>query len=411
MTGSLVSDDAIDFDPFAAEFHDDPHRVYRRLRAAAPVYHNPRYGFWALSRHADVVPAMKDFDTYSSGRGVTLEQVLAPEPPQQQIPMIITMDPPEHTRMRKLVSAVFTPRAITALEPMIRETIASFVERLDPERFDVVADFSTLFPIEVITTMLGVPREDRQQLREWLAIPLERAEGQVGIDEVARRAVKSSTEYYARLVAERRARPRDDMISRLLEVEVDREDGGLTRLTDREVLGFAALLAGAGAETVAKVLGTATVIFADHPDQWRALRADRSLIPGAFEELLRYEGPVQYDVRSTLREVTLHGSTIPAHSPVLMLLASATRDPDAFPDADRFDITRPFTGNNLGLGYGIHRCLGAALARLEGRIALDAMLDFMPEYELDRSGLRRARVTSVAGWTNVPIRVHRDHGS
>ncbi|WP_067855251.1 cytochrome P450 [Nocardia shimofusensis] len=407
MTDSLVSHDAIDFDPFAAAFHDDPQRIYRRLRDSAPVYHNPRYGFWALSRHADVVPAMKDFETYSSGRGVTLEQVLAPEPPEQQIPMIIMMDPPEHTRMRKLVSAVFTPRAIAALEPMIREAIAGFVERLDPERFDVVADFSSLFPIEVITTMLGVPKEDRQQLREWLSIPLQRAEGQVGIDEDARRAVQSSTAYYTRLVAERRVRPREDMISRLLAVEVDRADGSITRLTEKEVLGFAALLAGAGAETVAKLLGTAAVIFADHPQQWRALRADRSLIPGAVEELLRYEGPVQYDVRYTRREVTLRGRTIPVHSPVLMLLASATRDPDAFPDADRFDITRPFTGNNLGLGYGIHRCLGAALARLESHIALDAMLDFMPEYELDRQGLRRARETSVAGWTEVPVRVTR----
>ncbi|MGV9673824.1 cytochrome P450 [Nocardia sp. NPDC003482] len=404
MTDTIVSDDAIDFDPFAAEFHDDPYPLYRRLRDEAPVYHNARYGFWALSRYADVAPGMKDFDVYSSGRGVTLEQVLAPEPPEQQVPMIISMDPPEHTRMRKLVSKVFTPRAIAELEPMITATVHRFLDPL-PDSFDMVADFSDLFPIEVITTMLGVPPEDRAQLRAWLTAPLQRAQGQLGIDEEGLAAVRASTAFYAGLIAERRARPRDDMISRLTEVEVERDDGTLTRLTDLEILGFTALLAGAGAETVAKLIGIATVVFADHLDQWQAMRADRSLIAGAFEELLRYEGPVQYDVRYTLRDVTLHDRTIPAHSPLLMLLACATRDPRMFPNPDRFDITRPFTGHNLGFGYGIHRCLGAALARLEGRIALHAMLDRISEFEVDRAGLRRSRVTSVAGWTNVPVRV------
>ncbi|MFF0488438.1 cytochrome P450 [Nocardia sp. NPDC004068] len=404
MTDTIVSDDAIDFDPFSAEFHDDPYPLYRRLRDEAPVYHNARYGFWALSRYADVAPGMKDFDVYSSGRGVTLEQVLAPEPPEQQVPMIISMDPPEHTRMRKLVSKVFTPRAIAELEPMITATVHRFLDPL-PDSFDMVADFSDLFPIEVITTMLGVPPEDRTQLRAWLTAPLQRAQGQLGIDEEGLAAVRASTAFYAGLIAERRARPRDDMISRLTEVEVERDDGTLTRLTDLEILGFTALLAGAGAETVAKLIGIATVVFADHLDQWQAMRADRSLIAGAFEELLRYEGPVQYDVRYTLRDVTLHDRTIPAHSPLLMLLACATRDPRMFPNPDRFDITRPFTGHNLGFGYGIHRCLGAALARLEGRIALHAMLDRISEFEVDRAGLRRSRVTSVAGWTNVPVRV------
>ncbi|MFC3962494.1 cytochrome P450 [Nocardia jiangsuensis] len=405
MNHSLVADDAIDFDPFSAEFHDDPQAVYRRLRDDAPVYHSARYGFWALSRYADVVPGMKDFDTFSSGRGITLEQVLAPEPPEQRIPMIIMMDPPEHTRMRKLVSAVFTPRAIAGLEPMIRETVRAFAERLRGDSFDVVADYSNLFPIEVITTMLGVPPEDRQQLRQWLAIPLEREPGQMGMSEAGRAATQASTGYYAALIAERRARPLDDMISRLIEVEVDREAGAATRLTDREILGFISLLAGAGAETVAKLLGSAAVLFGAHPEQWRALRADRSLLAGAFEEVLRYEGPVQYDVRYTLRDVELHGRTIPAHSPVLMLLAAATRDPRSIPEAERFDITRAFSGNNLGFGYGIHRCLGAALARMEGRIGLDAMLDAMPEFTVDPSGLRRSRETSVAGWTHVPVRV------
>ncbi|WP_067657956.1 cytochrome P450 [Nocardia harenae] len=405
MNHSLVADDAIDFDPFSAAFHDDPQAVYRRLRADAPVYHSARYGFWALSRYADVLPGMKDFDTYSSGRGVTLEQVLAPEPPEQRIPMIIMMDPPEHTRMRKLVSAVFTPRAIAGLEPMIRETVRAFADGLRGGAVDVVADYSNLFPLEVITTMLGVPKADRPQLRQWLAIPLEREPGQIGMSAAGREASQASTGYYAALIAERRARPQDDMISRLIEVEVDREEGAATRLTDREILGFISLLAGAGAETVAKLLGSAAVLFGAHPEQWRALRADRSLLAGAFEEVLRYEGPVQYDVRYTLRDVELHGRTIPAHSPVLMLLASATRDPRSIPEAERFDITRAFSGNNLGFGYGIHRCLGAALARLEGRIGLEAMVEAMPTFSVDPAGLRRSRETSVAGWTRVPVRI------
>ncbi|WP_174187040.1 cytochrome P450 [Nocardia barduliensis] len=405
MTDTLVPDDTIDFDPYSEKFLADPDETFRRLRDHAPVYHNSAYGFWALSRYEDVAPAMKDFQTYSSARGITLEMVLDPDPPDQAIPMIIMMDPPEHTRMRKLVSKVFTPRAIAELESMVRDTVHRFAGRLDPRNFDVVEDFSALFPIEVITTMLGVPPEDRQQLRLWLAAPMERKPGHAGLTPEGRLAVEASSKFYHQLIVKRRADPRDDMISRLTQVEVEREDGTPTRLTDREILGFASLLAGAGAETVAKLLGNAAVIFADHPEQWQDLRANRSKIPSAFEELLRYQGPVQYDLRYTLREVHLHGQTIPAHSPVLMLLASANRDERAFRDADRFDIDRPHSGHNLGFGYGIHSCLGAALARLEGRIGLDAMLDFMPEYDLDRAGLRRAAQTSVAGWTNVPVRV------
>jgi cytochrome P450 len=407
MTDTLVPDDTIEFDPYSEKFLADPDETFRRLRDHAPVYHNPAYGFWALSRYEDVAPAMKDFQTYSSARGITLEMVLDPDPPDQTTPMIIMMDPPEHTRMRKLVSKVFTPRAIAELESMIRDTVYRFAEQLDPHDFDVVEDFSELFPIEVITTMLGVPPEHRQQLRLWLAAPMERKPGYNGLTPEGRLAVEATANFYYQLILERRADPRDDMISSLTQVEVEREDGTPTRLTDREILGFASLLAGAGAETVAKLLGNAAVIFADHPEQWQDLRANRSKIPGAFEELLRYQGPVQYDLRYTLREVHLHGQTIPAHSPVLMLLASANRDERAFRDADRFDIDRPHSGHNLGFGYGIHSCLGAALARLEGRIALNAMLDFMPEYSVDRAGLRRAAQTSVAGWTNVPVRVRR----
>ncbi|MGW4369323.1 cytochrome P450 [Nocardia takedensis] len=404
---TTTADAALEFDPHSDSFFTDPYPIYRRLRDEQPVHHNPRLGFWALSRYHDVLPAMKDYRTYSSARGITLEMVLDPAPREDAIPMIIMMDPPEHTRMRKLVSKVFTPRAIAGLESMVRTIVHSHLERVDRPEFDMFADFSTLFPIEVITTMLGVPAEHRRQLRRWHAAPMERADGAGVPTERAREAIAAATRFYHQLILQRRAHPQDDMISRLTQVDVEREDGTTTTLTDREILGFASLLAGAGAETVAKVIASAAVIFAEHQDQWRALAADRTKIPGAFEELLRYEGPVQYDLRYTLRDVEIHDRIIPRGNAVLMLLASANRDERAFTDADRFDITRAFAGHNLGLGYGIHSCLGAALARLEGRIALNALLDFMPEFEVDRAGLTRSRETSVAGWATVPVRVHR----
>lgn len=405
MTDTCVPGEEIEFDPFSDEFFRDPHEIYRRLRAEAPAYFNPRYGLWALSRYADVAPGMKNFETFSSAQGITLDMVLDPEQAKPDIPMIIMMDPPDHTRMRNLVRKVFTPRAIAALEPMVREIIETFVRQIPAGEFDVVADFSNHFPIEVISSMLGVPAKDRAWLRELHALPLERSPGQTGMRPEAKEAMQQAGRYYFQLIMERRAHPRDDMISRLIEAEVDRGDGVSTGLSDLEIAGFISLLGGAGAETVAKLIGIATVLFADHPDQWAALRADRSRIPGAFEEVLRYDGPVQYDLRYTLRDIELHDRVIPEGSHVLMLLASATRDEQAFPDAGRFDIDRPHSGHNLGFGYGIHSCLGAALARMEGRIALDALLDVMPEFTLDREGLRRATVTNVAGWANVPVRV------
>ena len=209
--------------------------------------------------------------------------------------------------------------------------------------------------------------------------------------------------YYYDLVQQRRAEPRDDMISRLIETEIER-DGQVEKLTDVDITGFATMLGGAGAETVTKLVGNAMVAFADFPDQWRKLLEDRSKIPAAIEELLRYEAPSQYQIRTATRDVTLHGTTIPAGSAVLLVTGSATRDERMFPDPDRLDIDRERKmGFNLALGYGVHSCLGAALARMESRIALEALLDLIPEYEVDRSGLRRVAMSNVCGWSNVPV--------
>ncbi|OBG27304.1 cytochrome [Mycobacterium alsense] len=391
------------FDPFSAEFFNDPYPIYRRLRDEAPVYYNAHLDFYALSRHDDVAAAFKDFETYSSSRGVTLDQVSTGEVLKE--PLVQFMDPPAHRRMRGLVNKVFTPRAIAAQESIVRATIDRYFSRLDPDGFDVVADFSAYFPVEVITTMLGVPEEDRQSVRHYQDEVMKREPGTTTMSAAGKKAVEENGLLYYNLIQQRRAEPRGDMISALIAVEVDRDDGTKTKLDDVEITGFCMLLGGAGAETVTKLIGSAMVLFSQHRDQWDRLRADRTKIPDAVEEVLRFDGPVQYDCRYSLSETQLHGVTIPAHETVMLLPASANRDERAFTHPDTFDINRDRTeAQNLGFGYGIHSCLGAALARMESRIALDRLLDVLPWFEVASDELRRVSMTNVNGYANVPIR-------
>jgi cytochrome P450 len=395
---------SIEFDPFSTEFFNGAYDTYRRLRDEAPIYYSAKWDFWALTRYEDVAPATKDHETFSSAKGATLDMVKAHDDAIPVPKVIISMDPPEHQKMRRLVSNVFTPRAIAALEEMLRDKVYERIEALNPASFDVVADFSALFPNEVITTMLGVPKQDRDQIRVWLDLLLERHPGEIATTKRGYRASVNTGLYYYDLVQQRRAHPEDDMISRLIETEVER-DGAVEKLTDIDITGFATMLGGAGAETVTKLVGNAMVAFADFPDQWRKLRDDRSKIPAAVEELLRYEAPSQYQVRTATRDVTYYGTTIPAGGAVLLVTGSATRDERMFDDPDRLDIDRERKmGFNLAFGYGIHSCLGAALARMESRIALDALLDLLPEYEIDRDGLQRVAMANVCGWSNVPVR-------
>ena len=399
-----VDDGAVEFDPFSQDFFDGAYDTYRRLRNEAPVYYNAKWDFWALTRYDDVAPATKDHETFSSAKGATLDMVKSHDDAIPVPRVIISMDPPEHEKMRKLVSKVFTPRAISALEDMVREKVYERIDALSPESFDVVADFSALFPNEVITTMLGVPKEDRDQIRHWLDLLLLRRPGEIAVTKEGFEASMNTGIYYYKLIQERRARPQDDMISRLIETEIER-DGVVEKLTDVDISGFATMLGGAGAETVTKLVGNAMVAFADFPDQWRKLRDDRSKIPAAIEELLRYEAPSQYQVRTATRDVTYYGQTIPEGSAVLLVTGSAIRDERIFDDPDRLDIDRERKmGFNLAFGYGIHSCLGAALARMESRIALDALLELIPEYEVDRDGLKRVAMSNVCGWSNVPVR-------
>ncbi|MDV3130563.1 cytochrome P450 [Mycobacterium sp. 29Ha] len=399
MTASKVV-----FDPFSEEYFNGPWDIYRRMREETPVYYNEAEDFYALSRHEDVAAAYKDFATYSSAYGLDLAMVRSGEPPPMK--MIILMDPPEHRHMRSLVNKVFTPRAIEAMRPMVTETIDRYLNAADPASFDVVQDFSAYFPVDIITTMLGVPEDKRQQVREWVDTSLHREPGQIDMSEEGMAAIAEAMGLYFQLIQERRNEPQNDMFSRLVAAEIQREDGGVESLEDFEIAGFATLLGGAGAETVTKLVGNAVVEFARHPEQWQKLLDDRSKIPAAVEELLRYEPPVHYNVRRSMREVNLHGVTIPEGKPVFLLQASAHRDPDAFTDPDTFDIDRDRTeAQNLGFGYGVHSCLGAALARMETAIALERLLDRMPRYEVLWGQCERVAMQNVAGWSHVPVRV------
>ena len=391
------------FDPFSEEFFNNPFDIYRRMREEAPLYYDEKEDFYALTRHEDVAAAFKDFESYSSARGCDLAMVRSGDVPQKSI---IFMDPPDHRHMRSLLNKAFTPRAIQSQKETVIELIDKYLGEADPDNFDVVQDFSGPFPVEVITRMAGVPEEYRQQVRHWIDTSLHHEPGQIEISETAMQANIETAMYYFGLIQERRENPQDDMISRLIAAEIPTEEGPTRQLDDIEITGFATLLGGAGAETVTKLLGSAAVVFARNPEQWQKLLDDRSKIPAAVEELLRYEGPVQYNVRYTLKETRVSGGVIPAGKPVFLCGAAANRDPEAFTDADVFDIDRDRAeAQNLGLGYGIHSCLGAALARMESAIALDKLLDFMPRYEVIWDGLQRVNMQNVAGYHNVPVKV------
>jgi cytochrome P450 len=393
------------FDPFSEEYFNNPFDIYRRMREEAPLYYDEKEDFYALTRHEDVAAAFKDFESFSSARGCDLAMVRKGDVPQKSI---IFMDPPDHRHMRSLLNKAFTPRAIQSQKETVIELIDKYLSKADPDNFDVVQDFSGPFPVEVITRMAGVPEEYRQQVRHWIDTSLHHEPGQIEISETAMQANIDTAMYYFTLIQQRREDPQDDMISRLIAAEIPTEEGPTRQLDDIEITGFATLLGGAGAETVTKLLGTAAVTFAQNPDQWQKLLDDRSKIPAAVEELLRYEGPVQYNVRYTLKETHVTGGVIPAGKPVFLCGAAANRDPEAFTDAEVFDIDRDRSeAQNLGLGYGIHSCLGAALARMESAIALDKLLDFMPRYEVIWDGLERVNMQNVAGYHHVPVKVLR----
>jgi cytochrome P450 len=391
---------AADWDPYDTDADEDPYPIWRRLRDDAPVYRNERYDFWALSRFADVEAAHKDAVTFSSARRTVLERMTGDI---DMTGMLIFMDAPDHTPLRTLVSRAFTPRRVAALEDRVRDLCADLLDpHVGGEGFDYVEAFAAQLPSRVISTLIGVPAEDQEEQRQRVdgMFHIEPGVGMANDRSVA--AALSLIEYLAALVDKRAAEPRDDMVSDLVNAEIPDLDGGTRRLTAQEATTFTLLLYSAGTETVAKLLGNAAVVLAQHPDQRSELAADPDLIPGAVEELLRFEPPSPINGRWTTRDVSLHGTKIPIDSKVLLLTGSAGRDDRAFVDPDRFDVRRT-SKHHLSFGYGAHFCIGAALARLEGRIALDETLNRFPRWELDTTGVRRVHTSTVRGYSHVPI--------
>ena len=396
-------DEELYWDPFDTDIDTSPYGTWRRMRDEAPVYRNERYDFFALSRFSDVNAAHRDPASFVSGHGTVLE--LMGHELYQQPGMMIFMDPPQHDSMRALVSRAFTPRRVSALEERVREVCR---EHLDPQvggpGFDYLQDFGAQLPSKIISSLLGVPDGDRPHVLEMIDTVFHIEPGVGMINDVSLGAQIELNAYLQAQLAERRDRPRDDLLTALVEAELKEDDGTSRRLSDSEGAGFANLLVSAGTETVARLLGWAAVVLDAHPDQRAELVRDPSLVPNAVEELLRYEAPSPVQGRWTSRDVELHGQVIRRDSKVLLLTGSAGRDERAYPDPDRFDVHRRFD-QHVSLGIGPHFCLGAALARLEGRVALEETLARFPRWEVDHARAVRLHTSTVRGFKNVPIRL------
>lgn len=388
------------WDPFDIEIDTNPYGIWKRMRDEAPVYRNDAYDFWALSRYDDVEAAHRDPATFSSAHGTVLEIMSSGEMPQN---MMIFLDPPAHGRLRTLVSRAFTPRRVDGLEPHIRELCALLLDpHVGGDGFDFVQDFGAQLPSMVISELLGVPEEQREEVRLAIDDTFHIEPGVGMVNDFSLEARIRLWGHLQAIISDRRANPRDDMITDLVQVEMTEADGSTRRLTDEECSGFVNLLVSAGTETVARLLGWAAILLDQHPDQRTELAADAALLPNAVEELLRYEAPSPVQGRWTTRAVELHGTTIPPDSKVLLLTGSAGRDERHYPDAERFDIHRTFD-NHVSFGYGIHFCIGAALARMEGRIALEEALARFPNWQVDHDAAVRLHTSTVRGWINVPV--------
>jgi len=397
---ATTTDADLSYDPYDVEINADPYPVFRRLREEAPLYRNDAHGFYALSRFADVERGLADRETYISGRGAILEIIKA----DMEMPpgVIIFEDPPVHTVHRGLMSRVFTPKKMNALEPQIRDFCARSLDPLiGAGGFDFVRDLGAQMPMRVIGMLLGIPDQDQEAIRDRVDADLRTEPGkpmEVSQDQLVTGAA------FAQYVDWRAEHPSDDLMTQLLQAEFEDETGTTRRLTREEVLTYVNVVAGAGNETTTRLIGWAGKVLADHPDQRRELVEDRSLIPNAIEELLRYEPPAPHVARYVSRDVEHYGETVPGGSVMMFLVGAANRDDRRFEDGDRFDIHRD-VGQHLTFGYGIHFCLGAALARLEGRIALDEVLKRFPEWDLDLDNAHLSPTSTVRGWEALPVTV------
>jgi cytochrome P450 len=391
--------DDIYYDPYDYALDAHPHPMWKRMRDEAPLYYNEKFDFFAVSRFADVREVSADWRTFSSHYGSVLELIDHPEILEQARNMLFE-DPPIHDDHRSVLARAFTPRRISGLEPHIRDLCRGYLDAL-PSDFDFVRDYGARIPMMVIGMLLGVPEEDRERLRELADQTVHRDEGETehNID-----AQMEMLDYFRDYVARRRAEPVDDLMSDLVHAAVETADGGTRQMEDLELLQYMTLIAAAGNETVANLMGWAGMTLSRHPDERAALVDDPTLIPNAVEELLRYEAPSPIQARVVMRDVELHGRTLPARSKIALLTGSAGRDERVFPDADRFDVRRRFE-QHMAFGHGIHFCLGAALARLESRIGLEEMLARHQTWEVDEDRAEMVHTSTVRGWARLPVSV------
>ena len=385
----------VEYNPFDWETAHNPYPVYRQLRDEAPVYRNEQFGFWALSRYADVVAAHLNSDDFSSAHGVTIEGA------EKDAPFLIVKDAPEHTAHRRIVGRLFTPRRIALLEPFVRRTAAGLLDKLrDADRFDVVEDFSFRLPLDVISELIGIPESYRLQIHHLSDRIAVRESAEMTEDGIL--ATLELAGLLTDLVRERRASPGNDVITMLMNTPVEEEDGRTRMLTDDELAGRFLELSFAGHETVAKLIPNGVVALAWCPDARRELAANPALMANAVEEMLRWDPPSHYQGRWTTRDVEVRGTVIPAEQRVILVTGSAVHDERKYPDPDTFDIHRDID-RHVSFGFGRHLCLGASLARLETRVAFEELLKRFPDFSIDETGVERRVSVNVRGLSKLPL--------
>ena len=391
-----ASTGAAHYSPYDYEVHEDPYPFYARLRTEAPLYRNEELGFWALSRHADVSAGFRDNARFSSAEGVSLDK-LASGPHAHKTMSFLAMDPPRHTRMRSLVARGFTPRRVVELEPRIREIAREYLDRAkELDEFDIIGDFAGKLPMDVISEMMGVPVADRDEVRRLADLLVHREEGVEDVPPAGIEAAITLFGYYTEMIAQRRRQPTDDLTSALLVAEIDGD-----RLDDEDIVAFLFLMVVAGNETTTKLLGHCLYWAWANPAEREKVWSGSHTIEQWIEETLRYDTSSQLLARTTLVDVELHGGVIPKGDRVVFLVGAANRDPEVFVDPDRYDIGRDTT-QIVSFGLGRHFCMGASLARLEARVALEEFIARFAGYEIDGERSRRVHSTNVRGFATLP---------
>lgn len=392
-----LNKERLSYDPYDVTIDVDPYPIYKRLRDEAPLYYNEKFDFWGLSRFADVEAALRDVDNLSSAKGDILEVVKAE--PVMPLGVFINEDPPLHTVHRLLVSRAFTPRKMKAIEDQVRAFCTACLDPLtDGDRFDFTLDLGAEMPMRVVGILVGIPDSLQRSVRKVAGARLRNRPGEplpVSKDNYF------NGNMFREYVEWREQNPSDDLVTELLNVEFTDVSGTVRRLSSEELLVFLGVIANAGTETVGRLFGWLGKLLGEHPDQRRELVEDPSLIPGAVEEVLRFEPPVHHIARYAANDVDYHGQTVPAGSALLLMAGSANRDERKFDNPDRFDIHRT-NANHLSFGRGTHFCLGASLARLEGRVALEEIVKRWPDWTVDIDNTVRAPTATVRGWDSMP---------